>query len=48
MEIRKSDSKGRVTGFAPQTLYVLQADEDGTILARPVRDWKQFIEMRPV
>lgn len=45
MEIRKADSKGRVTGFEPQTLYVLQASENGEILARPVHNWEQFIEM---
>lgn len=34
MEIKKADSKGRVTGFTPGKHYVLDHSQDGVITLR--------------
>lgn len=38
MEIKKADSKGRVTGFDPQTYYQVVHERNGTISLYPVRE----------
>lgn len=36
MEIRKADSKGRLTGFAPGQYYFFDATKDGKVLTTPL------------
>jgi len=37
MEIKKADSKGRVSGFEPTTFYRVETDKYGTITLTPVK-----------
>lgn len=36
MEVRKSDSKGRVSGFLPGTQFAVGRREDGAVLLTPL------------
>ncbi len=36
MEVRKSDAKGRVSGFTPGTQFAVGRREDGAVLLTPL------------
>ncbi|QDK01281.1 hypothetical protein SEA_WATERT_10 [Microbacterium phage WaterT] len=46
MEIRKADSKGRVTGFEPGRYYLLEQSENGDVTARLVTTWPEFVDRK--
>ena len=45
MDIRKADSKGRVTGFEPGKYYEVGRDSKGHLHLRPVGDWDKDIQV---
>lgn len=47
MEIKKADSKGRVSGFLPAQPYEVEKMDHGRIILTPIITQAQIVELGP-